>query len=69
MNEPKLCVHCRHQRDRDCYHPNNMQVSMIDGVLKPTHTLAYLRQLHPESYIKCEPCGKWWEPLQVQEAA
>lgn len=69
MSDLKLCVQCRHMKDADCQHPNNMQVSMIDGVLKPIHTLAYLRQMHPESYMKCEPCGKWWEAIEAREAA
>ena len=69
MSETKLCVNCLHQRDRDCHHPNNVERSMVDGLIKPMHTLAYLRQAHPDAYIKCEPHGRWWEPQQLQVAA
>jgi hypothetical protein len=57
----KLCVHCRHMKDRDCHHPNNVARSMVDGTLQPIHGPAYLRQAHPGTYAKCEPAGDWWE--------
>jgi len=70
MSEPKLCVQCRHMRDRDCIHPNNVKQSMVDGVMGPVNTLHYLRQRHSDSYQACEPEGRWWEPnVQVAEAA
>jgi hypothetical protein len=57
----KLCVNCRHMKDRDCHHPKNMETSMVDGLHKPMNTPGYLRQLHASGYKRCEPDGQWWE--------
>ena len=33
MNTPKLCIDCKHYKERSCYHPSN-GIDLVDGKLK-----------------------------------
>ena len=33
MSEPKLCIDCKHQKSRSCYHPSN-GFDLVEGGIK-----------------------------------
>ena len=58
MNQPKLCIDCKHYKARSCFHPSN-GVDLVEGGIK-SEACAILRLEHRS----CKPEGLLFEPME-----
>lgn len=59
MNQPKLCIDCKHYKSRNCYVPAN-GVDLVDGGLKSEMCVV----MRSESGI-CKPSAILFEPQEA----
>jgi len=64
----KLCINCKYfTYDHRCWHPNNANVSLVDGVVRAKLSPEYLREKHSGDFVKCEPEALWFESAEVSD--
>ena len=59
MNQPKLCIDCKHYKSRNCYVPAN-GVDLVDGGLKAEMCVVMRSEAG-----KCKPSGLLFEPQEA----
>jgi hypothetical protein len=59
MSEPKLCIDCKHQKDRSCYHSSYV-IDLVDGKLL-YQACAIMRLEH----YPCKPEAILFEPMEA----
>jgi len=59
MNEPKLCIDCKHFKARSCYHPS-IGFDLVEGGIKSEYCA--VMRLDTRA---CKPEGLLFEPMEA----